>query len=279
MAIPRSRGLLLAALAGLAFSSTANAVLLGRLPLTPGGTDYQAYYDTTLDITWLATANLAKTNTFGLPYNTDLGDHPADSYASSYPEIIYSSGGMTWGGALHWIDAMNADGGTGYLGYNDWRLPMMMDTGSIGCDNAYTGTDCGFNVQTGSADTAVYSELASLWYDTLGNTAMYDTQGTYLGCPGATYCLSNTGPFSDIVTSFYWFGLESAVYSSRAWSFGTYSGQQTDYYTKNNNSGLYVWAVRSGDVAPVPLPAAVWLFGSGLLGLLAAGRRDKVVRR
>jgi hypothetical protein len=35
-----------------------------------------------------------------------------------------------------------------------------------------------------------------------------------------------------------------------------------------------VWAVRDGDVlAAVPLPAAVWLFGSGLLGLAGFARR------
>ena len=31
------------------------------------------------------------------------------------------------------------------------------------------------------------------------------------------------------------------------------------------------WAVHSGDV--IPIPAAVWLFGSGLLGLVGVARR------
>jgi len=37
---------------------TADAALLGRLAATPGGTDYQAYYDDVLDITWAANANI-----------------------------------------------------------------------------------------------------------------------------------------------------------------------------------------------------------------------------
>ena len=37
---------------------SANAALVGRLPLTPGGTDYQAAYDDVLDITWLTDADL-----------------------------------------------------------------------------------------------------------------------------------------------------------------------------------------------------------------------------
>jgi len=41
--------------------STANAALLsleGRLPVTSGGTDYQAYFDPNLNITWAANADL-----------------------------------------------------------------------------------------------------------------------------------------------------------------------------------------------------------------------------
>ena len=40
---------------------------------------------------------------------------------------------------------------------------------------------------------------------------------------------------------------------------------------------LAAWAVRDGDVAlsAIPVPASVWLFGSGLLGLIGIARRKK----
>jgi hypothetical protein len=38
-------------------ATTSQAVLVGELPATPGGTDYQAYYDTVANLTWLADAN------------------------------------------------------------------------------------------------------------------------------------------------------------------------------------------------------------------------------
>ena len=65
---------------------SANAALLGRLPLTPGGTNFQAAYDDVLKITWLADAAL--------------------------------SGGNTWDDQLTWIDSLNT---ADHLGFNDWR--------------------------------------------------------------------------------------------------------------------------------------------------------------
>jgi hypothetical protein len=41
------------------------------------------------------------------------------------------------------------------------------------------------------------------------------------------------------------------------------------------NIALFIRAVRDGDVSSVPVPAAVWLFGSGLLGLIGIARRKK----
>jgi len=43
---------------------------------------------------------------FGLAYNTDLGNHPDDSWAKNYIEKIFTNGRMNWGAALRWIDAM-----------------------------------------------------------------------------------------------------------------------------------------------------------------------------
>ena len=40
-------------------------------------------------------------------------------------------------------------------------------------------------------------------------------------------------------------------------------------------SDNYRWAVFEGNVSAVPIPAAVWLFGSGLLGLVGVARRRK----
>jgi hypothetical protein len=38
-------------------------------------------------------------------------------------------------------------------------------------------------------------------------------------------------------------------------------------------SDLFAWAVHSGNVGAVPIPPALWLFGSGLLGLIGVARK------
>ncbi len=193
---------------------------------------FEAYYDTTLDITWLADASV--------------------------------NGQMTWDAANTWANNLDVNGVTG------WRLPTMVDTGTPGCEGiAYTGTDCGYNVQTGSAATTVYSEMASLFYDTLGNLADFDTSGATQSGSG----LSNTGPFSNLWSSYYWSGLEYAPVTSRAWYFRFNNGRQYSFY--KTFGGMYALAVRPGDVSTVPVPAAVWLFGSGLMGLLGVMRRKR----
>jgi hypothetical protein len=132
-------------------ATTANASLVSAL----GG---QVVNDTDLNISWLANANLAATENFG------VGG-------------INVNGRMTWITAQSWIIAMNAfNGGAGYLGYTNWRLPTLTGTGNPGCTYANSGTDCGYNVNTAT------SEMAHLFFVELGNKSFYNTAGeTQLG--------------------------------------------------------------------------------------------------
>jgi hypothetical protein len=209
---------------------SANAALLSRA----GG---QAYYDDVLNITWLADANLSKTNDFGV----------AGIYAH-----------MTWDKAQEWIGAMNT---ANYLGTNTWRLPAVTDTATSGCNYAYTGTDCGYNMDLGTG------EMAHMFYSTLGNLALYDTSGA---SPQPGSGLSNMGPFSNLVNSYWWSGTTYAPDPAKAWAFVTFNGYQ-DAIDKSNL--FKAWAVSPGDsLAAVPLPGSVWMLGSAL-GALRLSRR------
>jgi hypothetical protein len=61
-------------------------------------------YDTDLNITWLANANLADTNSFGIM-----------AWDTAQRAGIHTSGAMPWNTAQDWIGAMNT---ANYLGLN-----------------------------------------------------------------------------------------------------------------------------------------------------------------
>lgn len=192
---------------------------------------FEAYYDTALNITWLANANYAGTT-------------------------------MDWSTANTWAASLNPYGS----GITGWRLPTTNDVGNDGATytNLYQGVDYGYNITT-------HSEMSHMFYVTLGDKAYYSTSGAALQ-PG--WGLTNTGPFSNVREPAYWSATEYAPNTSTAWFFNSYDGGQINY---NKTTGFYAWAVHSGDVgaSTVPVPAAVWLFGSGLVGLIGLARRKK----
>jgi len=163
---------------------------------------------------------------------------------------------MTWQAANNWSAQLTVGGVSG------WRLADTIDVGNNGITyangNFYTGIDAGYNMTT-------HSELSNLYYNVLGNLSPYYTSGN--DQPG--WGLLNTGPFSNI-QSYYWSATEYAPFTTYAWDFSTINGYQG---SSNKSNSYYGWAVRSGDVSAVPVPAAMWLFGSGLLGLVGVARR------
>ena len=198
-----------------------------------GSADGKTVYDTDLNITWLSNANLGATNIFGLQRNVDLGTIPGVNTFGG--SYIFEDGGMTWGAAKKWIAAMNS---ANYLGYNDWRLPTS--------DSCY-GYNCG-------------GEMAHLYLNELGGNGYSITVAH-----NANYDL-----FSNFMSSFYWSGSEYVSNNNQAWNFWFSIGLQSHNL---KDQGMYVMAVRDGQIAAVPVPAAVWLLGSGLMGLIGVARR------
>lgn len=212
-----------------------NAALISVL----GG---QAVYDDDRDHTLLADANLAASNTFGLPTGVSLGTHPDDITGFGLNGLILSSGFMNWPGALFWIDAMNA---ANHLGFNDWRLALTVvpDSNCTNGDGSSSGDSTGFDCTAG--------ELGHLFYEEFSATRL--TSALTTGNP------AELAKFTNIQAG-YW--QDSA--GSGVWLFDFTNGGQA--FT-GNLDGVFarVWAVRDGGV--VPLPAGIWLLGSALVFL------------
>jgi len=218
-------------------------------------------------LTTIGTADYHSVN-YNLVYDDDSGLIWLD-YSNACDTCI-------WESQMNWAAGLNAPG---VLTYNinpgltvnwsaDWRLPQMVDTGTSGCDWAYSSTDCGFNVYTATG------ELAHLYYDELGNLGYLDASGNYQ--PGSG--LSNTGPFFRLQPGSYYYGTKYAPFPDGVWYFNFHNGFQAagvdDEYSR-----LFAMAVRSGHVtaASVPEPGTLLLLGSGMagLGLLRKFRNKK----
>ncbi len=153
-----------------------------------------------------------------------------------------ADGLMTWQNANAWAAQLTVGGVSG------WRLPDTLQP------------DASCSIQAGGiseGSNCMGSEMGNLFYNVLGNSA------------NASFI--NGEPFSEVQPGFYWSATELASGdTSRAWLFSMGNGRQ-NFGLKTNDRNA--WAVQSGDVSAVPVPAAVWLFGSGLLGLIGVARR------
>lgn len=149
------------------------------------------------------------------------------------------AGATNWWGAQAWVGYLNS---INYDGYHDWRLPVSDTCTDINCTN---------------------SELGHLYYSELGNTS--------------DSAVVNTGPFQNLRNTVYWSGTEYTPYTNSAWYFNfnpeIHPGIQ--YYGSKGNFQYIAWAVRPGAPVPVPVPGAIWLMGSALMGLGAMVCRAK----
>ena len=150
-----------------------------------------------------------------------------------------ADGRMGWNAANTWTSQLQ------YAGYDGWRLAS---AGNPPASN--------LNVTTG--------ELGHMFYINLGNTAGSSILSN-LSFSNAAF-EDGTESFFNVQPNTYWLAEELAGNTFFAWGFDTSLGDQNQNPKTN---GYFSWAVHDGDIgaSPVPLPAAFWLFTSGLISL------------
>lgn len=213
---------------------------------------FEAYYDTTQNLTWLADANWAATS-------------GASESGLLIGRTIY---GQFPGSPL---EAVSLAGNADLYGIDDWQLPglslsgeiydVVCQPGHVYCDQIPTSR---FNVLAGT------SQLQHLMEVTLGNRSNSD----------GSYTLENTGPFKNLQAGAYWsseFRLTTYQYANSGWTFNTATGQHLQQPAFGSTG--YSWLVRKGDVAAIPEPQSVLMWSLGILGVMGvASRRRAAVR-
>ncbi len=270
----------LIAMISVSHSAFASHLALEGRDLDGNPLTFEAVYDAVLDITWLVDANLAASNSFGV-------------------SGIDSVGRMNWNTAENFIAAMNADnGGAGYLGVSSWRQTTVSPVAG-GSEFDFTRTydgssDTGFQISAqvdtfnpkGQSPDFTGAELAYQYFNNLagigrcsgvgGKASFGCVHNSVYGIDDATD-IANLARFSNIRSGAYWTGQELSLELPSGPFIGAFGFRTTDGSQSlvREGSSLYVWAVASGDVATsaVPVPAAEWLFGSGLLAMTGIKRK------
>ena len=175
------------------------------LEVNPGG---QTVYDPVTNVTWLANANLAATNTFGLPPCKDQGS----------PKLcVNQDGAMNWNSASQFVTNMNTYNGAGYLGQTNWELPPM----DPNCDVSYICTDLGAG-----------NPFGELFYDQLGLSP---------GTPVVAAPDIAVGPFKNIQPYLYW-SCEGATIQDACQTTGPATGFEWSFSFGNGFEGTDVLA-------------------------------------
>ena len=224
------------------------------LQVNPGG---QTVYDPVATVTWLANANLAATDTMGLPPCQD----------STNPTIcVNHDGGMNWDSASQFVVNMNSANGTGYLGQTNWEIPPV--------DPSCSGWNC----------NSAANPMGELFYGQFG----LSTGASAVATPDIA-----VGPFHDIQPYLCWSCLGATVQDACMadgpapnfeWSFSFGNGfEGTDVLANGMYATAYFIGPRTG-------PASIWLpvasHANGLngsqwrsdAGVLNPGRRRRTSR-
>ena len=206
-------------------------------------------YDTVLDVTWLADANVARTagaSTSGL-----LNYDDAQAFAGSF---VYHD-------SVHGADV------------GSWQLPSVSPMNGSTWNFAYSSVGLADKSQNQTSPTHQLAHLFNVDFGLLNYTAPDGSapQPNF----GSFTNAANLSLFTNVQSGTYWSGTPNPITAGQAFAFFADSGFENSGNLMRNTA--YVLLMQPGNVAAnlasVPVPAALWLFAPALAGLGRCARR------
>lgn len=235
----------------LLFSLIAPNAEASLTPYTSAG--QSLVYSSVSNVTWTSDGNLLGTQEANDPnlVSTIISTIGSISHRQGYDDTppfsgtyilttadFGANGKVSWYGAQAYVSYLNT---INYAGSHQWALPEAAHI--YLAENSPAG-----------------SPFGQLFYNELGGTGGNS--------------MPDTSTFNNEQDNTFWLRTEYDYFPDSAYLFYTGSGYQG---SSSNVSQFYAWAISPGQVSAVPVPGAVWLFGTGLLGLLGLKRRGHVV--
>lgn len=189
------------------------------------------------------------------------------SFANTTTYLQYdvrSDDGLFWGELIfnNFLESESFSGGDVISDLVAWKFyyRTAVENGVTTDDNGY---DNGYEVWTVDENTHPALHSGSQFFAASGDSGPYEP-GEHLG---SYICVSITGACAPSNNSPD--GKRSTGYSDM------YGGMEDMYFFNPQARNVVVDGITVSGPTVIPVPAAVWLFGSGLLGLVGIARRKK----
>ena len=215
-------------------------LLSGQLTLSTSFAATAAYYDeanfqTSLDAFTLVNLDALPFDTFSAPYNVQ----------DTAPAAAFLGVGISSFGANHQV-----------LAGNDFQTVKNNRDRLIANGSGFGVGDMVINFTDSVNGIGAWTNLHPNLGGDGGEIIAYNIDGVEIGRVAFGTAPAIAGGFSGLIT-------DEAIMSAEITC------------TFNNDFKCGVYDIQFGTVSPIPIPPAVWLFGSGLLGLIGIARRKK----
>ena len=241
-----------AIISALAFAPASNAALAYSQDFEAMTPDQQTQPNDLSDDGWLVGANVFDPTGTTFLYNYFA--FPAPNGGSAFSAVATGEGGVGQGD--NQLSVYNDYNNTDHNIGNQIEAVVFNDIGIVGADDIGTTITFSFDAKQGNQVDPSTSTAYIKVLDTLGGS--FATLGEDV--------LNTTGLGMD------WSGGELSLLIDETWLGQTLQIGFTNTAANFNGSGVFY---DNLNVSAVPVPAAAWLFGSGLLGLVGVARRRK----